>query len=183
MTERWRDVPGYKGIYQTSSLGRIRTVDRLIPQINRWGATMLRRHAGKVLSPSVDKDGYRYVCMKSAGGNKKVHRIVALAFHCNPENKPQVNHKNGDVSDNRPCNLEWATNSENHKHAFAVLGRKPNVTLKPVLLTSAEGVSRAFESVKAAAKYLDVGHSAVTNAIRIRGRSRGFKVQHHDGAR
>ena len=55
------------------------------------------------------------------------HRIIAKCFIDNPQNKRTVNHKSGDKSDNSVQNLEWATHSENHKHAFKELGRKPNI--------------------------------------------------------
>lgn len=68
-----------------------------------------------------DKDGYLSVSLNLEEGGKKkyrVHRVVALAFIPNPENKPEVNHKNSIRDDNRVENLEWSTRSENEKHAY-----------------------------------------------------------------
>lgn len=73
------------------------------------------------------RTGYVLVvlCKNNKAQTKTVHRLVAQAFINNPDNKPEVNHKNGIRNDNRVENLEWATNSENQLHSFKILGRKP----------------------------------------------------------
>jgi exopolyphosphatase/pppGpp-phosphohydrolase len=75
--------------------------------------------AGKFLKPMRHNYGYRYVslCKDGKRSNFLIHRLVAIAFIPNPENKRTVNHKNGDKTDNSLNNLEWNTYSENHIHA------------------------------------------------------------------
>lgn len=80
-----------------------------------------------MMTLGTDKDGYKKIELNYKGKRfyKRVHRLVAEAFIPNPNNYPQVNHKNGVVSDNRVDNLEWCTNEYNQIHSWKVLNRKP----------------------------------------------------------
>jgi len=116
MVEHWKDVVGYEGIYQVSDLGRVKS---LHPG---------KRRCGRILKQATKSNGYLQVTLSRHGQAKAtlVHRLV-LEAHIGPAPSPkhEGNHKNGDKTDNGVENLEWVTCSENHQHAFDVLGRKP----------------------------------------------------------
>lgn len=111
MSEIWKDVIDYKGYYEVSNLGRVRS----LPRYDRLG----RFHAGKVLSDCDNGSGYRVVGFNVNGKQcmKTIHKLVATAFIDNPENKPCVNHIDGNKLNNNVTNLEWVTYSENMYHA------------------------------------------------------------------
>jgi endonuclease YncB( thermonuclease family) len=99
----------------------------------------------------VNWDGYLRVLVVKDGRRSQIalHRLVALAFVPNPENKPQVNHKNGTRADCRAENLEWCTNAENQRHRHHVTGRRENRSKRAVVCTS---TGQVFESLSEAAR-------------------------------
>lgn len=102
MEEIWKDVVGYEGFYEVSNMGNVR-----------------RKGAINAKKSTTTRKGYQRIGLSVNDKCKKfqVHRLVAMAFIPNIEAKGQVNHKNGIKSDNRACNLEWATQWENINHA------------------------------------------------------------------
>ena len=114
MSEEWRDVVGYEGLYQVSSEGRVKSLER---KVRHWrGGERIQKE--RILNPKTNRYGYLIVGLYAGGKQKMfaVHRLVCQAFHENLDNKPQVNHLNEDKKDNRACNLEWCTRKENCNH-------------------------------------------------------------------
>lgn len=102
--EEWRDVVGYEGKYQVSSLGRVRS--------------FARSNIPRIIVPHYDKDGYVMYPLFNNGKPipKKGHRLVAIAFIPNIKNLPQINHKDEVKDNNRVSNLEWCDNLYNNRY-------------------------------------------------------------------
>lgn len=104
-TERWKDVEGYEGLYQVSNFGRVRSLDHYIT-IRNGGKAL---HNGKIMIGGKSGLGYRKVTLCKDGVPKGVnlHRLVAQTFIPNPNNLPEVNHKDENKVNNCRWNLEW----------------------------------------------------------------------------
>ena len=164
--EIWKDVVGYEGLYQVSNFGNIKS----LPQ-KRWMNVNMAYayYNGKILSPSTTIDGYLQIRISkdSIGKTFLVHRLIALAFIINPNNKSEVNHINGIKDDNRVKNLEWVTPKENAKHAYKVGLKKPQkgITNGSCKLTESQVLEirslKGLKSYKELAKMYNVGTTAI----------------------
>lgn len=115
MEERWKSVNGYEGLYEISNFGNVKSLKRTVVDCRGFNKTI----SEKVLKHRRHNHGYRYITLCRPGDyhNKLVHRLIAEHFIENPQNKPHINHINGNKADNRLENLEWCTQSENNQHA------------------------------------------------------------------
>lgn len=121
----WRNVVGYENYLQVNRNGEIRSIERLIPRAKR-GNVLIQ---SKVLTPHPDPKGYMKI-RTSVDGKKtniKVHRAVAEAFIPNPFNKPQIDHIDGNKSNNSVDNLRWVTNRENYDYSYANGSRQNSI--------------------------------------------------------
>lgn len=111
----WKPIKEYEGLYEVSDKGQVRS----LPRKDNKGAI----HKGRVLRTRNTRnsgDGYWAVMLSKDGIEKQitVHRLVASAFCSNPENKSDINHRDGNKKNNEASNLEWVTKSENVRHAY-----------------------------------------------------------------
>lgn len=150
--EVWKPIPGYEG-YEVSNLGRVKSLKRKNP---------------KILSQSFLGDYLRVITsMKNVPKDMLVHRLVALAFLPNPDNKVCVNHKDGCKTNNCVENLEWATTSENQLHSYRIL-KNPNgrsKLTKEMIETIKQKVSSGQTRASVAREY-NVGKSCISRLIK-----------------
>lgn len=148
MVEVWRDIQGYEGLYQASTFGNIRSLKK-----NK--ITILKQH--------YDKNGYLKIVIQhnSKRVSYLVHRLVALTFIENTQNKPEVDHINTKKDDNRVSNLKWCTRKENLSNPVTKVnlhksnkGKSHLRAKKVTCITTGE----IFESLYSARKKYNVGH-------------------------
>lgn len=172
MVEKWRPAVGYEGQYEVSNLGRVRSLK-------------YNRKNNGIMSPTKKHDGYLYVSLRDCGGDNKsrpraVHRLVAKAFISNPDNLPQINHKDENKNNNFVENLEWCTPSYNTRYGTglrrATETRRKKGTLlsenlrryvrsaqRPVMQMDLRGnILRIFDSISSAHRETGINASGIS---------------------
>ena len=147
--EIWRNIDGYDK-YQISNTGRVKSLNNRKP---------------KILNPTKNSHGYLLVSLSKRGKRKscKVHRLVAMAFIPNYENKPAVNHKDENKENNNVSNLEWCTLAYNT--AYSKNLEKAYQATRKAVVCYKKREKIVFSSITEAAKTLDISRSSISNCL------------------
>jgi len=171
MKEIWATVTGWESFYEVSNLGRVRSKERIVNVRNGKKRTIKER----ILFPFTTKSGY--LCVKLTLGrveeHKYIHRLVAQAFIPNPNNYPQINHKDEDKTNNIVQNLEWCTNKYNINYGHTIEKiRKSNINhpskSKPVVQIDKNGnVVSEFVSASEATRIVGTSKSNCSSILGV----------------
>lgn len=160
--EIWKPIAGYEGLYEISSFGRVKSVERTVTRLNH----LLRIHQ-RILKPGHDKDGYKQIFLSNMGVQKmhKVHRLVAIAFITNKNGLPMVNHKDENKANNHVSNLEWCDCKYNNSYGTAkerMIKTQRQKTGKPVIQKTMNGkFINTYRSTREAARITGIDSSSI----------------------
>jgi hypothetical protein len=168
MGEIWKPVVGFEGLYEVSSYGNVRSVDRTIMRSNNNPLNL----KGKML-PQYFKYGkstlprcYVNLCKNSKNYTPYVHRLVAKAFIPNPDNLPQINHKDENPQNNNVENLEWCTDKYNSNYGTAQERRIQKICKKVTAYSLQGEFIKSFNSILDAAKEYNLDPSGITKVCK-----------------
>ena len=182
--EIWKSVEGYEGLYQVSSYGRVRSLDRMV--INSDGVKRLFK--GRILKPNKVRNGYLKIQLSKSGkvNGALIHRLVAQSFIQNPDNLPIINHKDENKTDNHVENLEWCDSKYNTNYGTAIQRsaekrlNSPKLS-KPVLQIDKETneIVDKYPSAMEAARQLKIDQGNISSCCRGELKAyKGFKWQY-----
>lgn len=157
--EQWKPIPLYEGLYDVSTLGKVRSIAQYTNHHN-----IVARPRPRMLKHEITHDGYVRVSLSNRGVQKHmmVHRLVALAFIPNPNNLPQINHKDENPQNNFVDNLEWCTGKQNcnyglHRQRISQRLNTKHHLSKPVARLDTSGnIIETYKSTREAARKIGV---------------------------
>jgi len=171
--EVWKDVSGYDGYYQVSSLGRVKSLAR-----DNRGKKFGRLIPGCILKPHIHyKNKYHSVLFKIGKHQKRftIHSLVANAFIGKPKGYSEINHKDCNKSHNDINNLEWSTRAMNCMHAVSN-GLREHSSLQHRTIAIQDLAIIDFKSLLSCAKYLNVSHRTIRRKIDTNKPVKGYLI-------
>ena len=154
MREEWRDIKGFEGLYQVSNTGKVKSLERTV-----WNGRGYRTVPEKIMKTHDNGKGYLQVklCKDGKGKKYKINRLVAQAFLDNPNNLPEVNHKDKIRTNDNVDNLEWCTKQYNIDYSLskAVIG-----------INKISGLIIEFPSLMEAERQTGINHGNVCKCLK-----------------
>jgi len=172
MVEVWKDIVGYENLYQVSNIGRIKSLS------NR------SNHKDEKILKDFVVQGYKCINLfkNSIGKMYKVHRLVAQAFISNTENYKEINHIDGNKTNNNVNNLEWCNRSENMKHSYKIglhkaqKGKENKLSKKINMVDKTNNkIIKTFDSIREAERYANIKHGNIKKSIKKNQAAGGYK--------
>ena len=177
--ENWKDIKGYEGFYQISDYGNVRSLER---DVYCQDGTFHHHVEEKILVSCVNGRGYANVNLYKNGKRKNIliHRLVALAFIPNPENKPMINHKDENPLNNCVDNLEWCTASYNNIYGTRIERQRQTLKdscksgkIKQVKKVFCEELNKTFVHAKSAQEELGINGNSIRQVCRGKRKTAG----------
>ena len=168
----YKPIKGYEGIYEISESGKIRSLDRKV----EYKDGSARKRKGKELKQVANQDGYAIVQLSKNGVAKtfQVHRLVARTFLPNPENLPEVHHKNHNKEDNRVENLKWVTSAEQRDEHWTKAQSKTRGTRLRVV---GHGIDKIYNSSHEVERELGISQPYVSDTANGKYKqAKGYKI-------
>lgn len=166
MTEIWKDVKGFEGLYRVSNTGKVLSLPR-------------NGTNGSIRKQSIDKDGYKQIILFKDNKKyyKRVHRLVAEAFIPNLKEKPEINHLNNNRKDNRVENLEWCTNKENLEYSHKQ--KRQRINAKPIKAINKDlNLVLYFKSEREASRFLSIKQYKISRYLNNKNELKGWKFEY-----
>lgn len=174
VVEIWKPIVGYEEFYEVSSLGRVKGLDRRVK--NKNGERFAK---GVIKQTKLNNNGYEIISLFKNGKEKTylIHRLVAQAFIPNPNNFPEINHRDEIKTNNRLDNLEWCDRKYN-RHYGTRIERCAKKHCKPIVQLSKKGdLICVFESAAKAGEKLNIDRRSLSKCCNKQKTAYGFKWQ------
>ena len=179
--EEWKDIKGFEGIYQISNYGNVRSVNHYV----KTGNNGMRLVKGRILKPFKTCNGYLFIKTSKKYGSKHlaIHRLVAITFIENPNNYPNVNHKDEVKDNNVFTNLEWCNHSYNALYGTCQERLRQYKQKRVNMIDKNTGtILKTFNSMKIAAEQLGIHKEQISSVCRgERKTAGGYKWRYANG--
>lgn len=180
INEIWKPVVGWEGLYECSNMGRVKSVDRYVPHRYDGEFQFIK---GTIRKTKYNNGGYEIITLSKDGKEKTclVHRLVAQAFIPNPNNLPEINHRDENTKNNCVDNLEWCNREYNLYYGTGIRRRAEKIMVPVIQYTKDGMLIKKWDSMQEVMKELGINRGNISNCCSGRCKSvGGYKWKYYD---